>query len=170
MQLYLLSSLSPSLFSLSFLPPTPPTSDGVWSWHVYKTGFYCYLNTSGRTRSSQPAEQDFSTVSCPLSEIAGNVNLIGFPFPGQWIRNAALSSWAVPSLHLPCPFSLSSFWVLIEQAKCLNTMGGHLSQENLGYVEASDLQGPTSGLLFKWLQFNDYSWGQVCPVWFCLCI
>lgn len=122
MQLYLLSSLSPSLFSLSFLPPhPPPASDGVWSWHVYKTGFYCYLNTSGRTRSSQPAEQDFSTVSCPLSEIAGNVNLIGFPFPGQWIRNAALSSWAFPSLHLPCSLSLSSFWVLI---------AGQMSQYN----------------------------------------
>lgn len=40
--------------------------------YVYKTGFYCCLNTSGPTHSSQPAEQALGTVSCSPSEIGRN--------------------------------------------------------------------------------------------------
>lgn len=60
---------SPRFPFLSLLSPPPhPGGVCVILTYVYKTGFYCYLNTSGPTRSSQAAKHGLGAVPCPLSE------------------------------------------------------------------------------------------------------
>ena len=87
-------SLPPSPSSLSF--PFPPLLSGdvcAILIYVYKTGFYCYLNTSGPTCSSQPAEQDLGAVSRPLSEEGGNRGRVA------WV-NGSSSSLLPQKCHL----------------------------------------------------------------------
>lgn len=113
-----------SLFSLP-LSPLYPLVVCVILMYVYKTGFRCFLNMSGPTHSSQPAEQGLDTL------ILGSFQSTA-PFP-------------------------SLFQISLGAEKYLNTKGGYLSQENVDCVEPSDLQGPISGLVFKWFQFSYYS-------------